>query len=187
MRSLPPGTRAWPRRRLLLAAAGAPALLGACQGSLTDERFASWARAREAVLGLLQGELQLQHPAWNLRQLLQHLAQSIEFSLQGYPQARSAVFRHTVGRAAFAVFDARGQMNHDLAEPIPGAPALQAELSLREAVQRLLDAMQAFAAHRGLLAPHFAYGVLSKAEYQRAHLMHLANHWSQLQLTRATA
>lgn len=78
-------------------------------------------------------------------------------------------------------------MNHDLAEPIPGAPALQAELSLREAVQRLLDAMQAFAAHRGLLAPHFAYGVLSKSEYQRAHLMHLANHWSQMQSTQAVA
>lgn len=177
----------WPRRRLLLAAVGAPALLSACQGALVDERFASWSGARAVVMGVLRGDSQLQHPAWNLPQLLQHLAQSIEFSLQGYPQARSAVFRHTVGRAAFGVFDARGQMSHDLAEPIPGAPALQAELSLRDAVQRLLDAMQAFAAHRGLLAPHFAYGVLSKAEYQRAHLMHLANHWSQMQSTQAVA
>lgn len=183
----PSRARAWPRRRLLLAAATAPAVLSACQGALVDERFARWDSAREAVLALMQGQQVLQHPTWNLPQLLQHLAQSIEFSLQGYPQARSAVFRHTVGRAAFAVFDARGQMNHDLAEPIPGAPALQAELSLREAVQRLLDAMQAFAAHRGLLAPHFAYGVLSKSEYQRAHLMHLANHWSQLQSTQAVA
>ncbi|WP_348689389.1 DUF1569 domain-containing protein, partial [Acidovorax soli] len=169
------------------AAASAPVLLSACQGALVDERFASWAGARELVMDLLRGDSQLQHPVWNLPQLLQHLAQSIEYSLQGYPQARSAVFRHTLGRAAFAVFDARGQMSHDLAEPIPGAPPLQADLSLRDSVQRLLDAMQAFAAHRGLLAPHFAYGVLSKAEYQRAHLMHLANHWSQLLLTRATA
>jgi hypothetical protein len=28
--------------------------------------------------------------------------------------------------------------------------------------------------------PHFAYGALGKAEYTRAHLMHLANHWAEV-------
>ncbi len=40
--------------------------------------------------------------------------------------------------------------------------------------------MDAFSAHKGAFAPHFAYGSLDREEYERAHLMHLANHWQQL-------
>jgi hypothetical protein len=28
--------------------------------------------------------------------------------------------------------------------------------------------------------PHFAYGALDKAQFTRAHLMHLANHWTEI-------
>ena len=31
-------------------------------------------------------------------------------------------------------------------------------------------------AHEGALAPHFAYGVVTKAEYDRLHALHVANH-----------
>ncbi|MDN3922301.1 DUF1569 domain-containing protein [Roseateles violae] len=171
------------QRRHLLIAASAPPLLAGCSGELTPG-FASWKQARESVLELLFRPRTLQG-AWTLPQMLQHAAQSIEYSMQGFPEAKSALFRHTIGKAAFAVFDARGKMNHDLAEPIPGAPALDAQHALKTSVQRLLDAMEAFAAFKGELKPHFAYGELSRAEYERAHLMHLANHWTQLQPARS--
>lgn len=174
------------KRRHLLLSGTAPLLLGGCEGALTPG-FASWQQARETVLGLMFGQYHLAHQRWSLAQMLQHLAQSIEFSIQGYPAPKSALFQHTLGRAAFVLFDARGQMSHDLAEPIPGAPALDPQQSLKHAVQRLLDAMQAFSAHRGPLKPHFAYGELDRAAYQRAHLMHLANHWTQVQALTATA
>jgi hypothetical protein len=48
---------------------------------------------------------------------------------------------------------------------------------LAAAVARLVAALDRFEAHTGPLQPHFAYGVLDKAAYTRAHLMHLANHW----------
>jgi hypothetical protein len=38
--------------------------------------------------------------------------------------------------------------------------------------------MQTFAQHTGPLMPHFAYGALDKADYEQAHAMHLANHFS---------
>ena len=41
------------------------------------------------------------------------------------------------------------------------------------------EALRAFEAHAGPLAPHFAYGALDKPSYARAHLMHLANHWQE--------
>ena len=173
------------RRQLLIAAPAAPLLLTGCEGEL-PRGFASWQQARETVFELMFRPQRLEN-AWTLPQMLQHAAQSIEFSIAGFPELRSPLFRKTVGPAAFALFDARGTMNHDLGEPIPGAPALDAQQSLKTAVQRLLDAMQAFSAHAGEFQPHFAYGTLSRAEYQRAHLMHLANHWTQLQPLTATA
>ena len=42
----------------------------------------------------------------------------------------------------------------------------------------LRRAVQAFAHHAGPLHPHFAYGALSKVQYEQAHAMHLANHLS---------
>jgi hypothetical protein len=47
--------------------------------------------------------------------------------------------------------------------------------------------MDAFARFNGTLRPHFAYGELTKPQYERAHLMHLANHWTQFQTQSATA
>jgi hypothetical protein len=116
--------------------------------------------------------------AWSLAQVLEHAAQSIEYSLYGFPVMKPALFRVTLGRAAFKVFDARGAMRHDLAAPIPGAPVPGTELPA--AISRLTQALRAFEAHTGPLRPHFAYGTLDKAQYTRAHLMHLANHWDEI-------
>ena len=55
----------------------------------------------------------------------------------------------------------------------------EAAQALKVSVQRLLDAMEAFAEFNGTLRPHFAYGELTKPQYERAHLMHLAQHWTQ--------
>jgi hypothetical protein len=117
--------------------------------------------------------------AWNWSQTLVHCAQSIEYSMTGFPARRSALFQNTLGAAAFQVFSLRGRMSHNLAEPIPGAPALDASASAASAaLARLRQAAQGFGQHAGALSPHFAYGPLSKVQYELAHAMHLANHLS---------
>lgn len=120
--------------------------------------------------------------AWSWAQTLEHCAQSIEFSLQGFPAPKSALFQNTLGSAALAVFAWRGRMSHNLAEPIPGAPALDASATAEGALARLRQSVQDFAAHTGPLHPHFAYGALSRAQYEQAHAMHLANHLSAFDL-----
>lgn len=117
--------------------------------------------------------------AWDLAQVLHHAAQSVEYSLQGFPQPKPAWFLASVGPLAFAVFAARGRMSHGLAEPIPGAPAIALGQPLGPAVDRLVAALRSFEAHTGPLAPHFAYGALDKPAYTQAHLMHLADHWRE--------
>jgi hypothetical protein len=66
------------------------------------------------------------HPAtaWSCTQTLILGAQSKEFSINGFPQAKSPIFQRTIGAVAFSVFSWRRRMTHDLAEPIPGAPPL---------------------------------------------------------------
>ncbi len=115
--------------------------------------------------------------AWDLAHVLHHAAQSIEFSMAGFPALKPAWFRASLGSYAFALFNARGQMSHSLDEPIPGAPPLVQGQELVPAIDRALAALRAFDRHAGTLAPHFAYGALDKPAYTRAHLMHLANHW----------
>jgi hypothetical protein len=114
---------------------------------------------------------------WPLAQVLEHAAQSIEYSLEGYPALRAAWFRHSIGPVAFGVFSRRGRMSHDTGEPIPGAPALSAS-EVPIAAGRLVAALQRFeqTPHGFVFAPHFAYGQLDKSNYRRAHLMHLADH-----------
>lgn len=113
---------------------------------------------------------------WSAYTVFSHLAQSIELSMTGYPDLKSPVFRHTAGPTAFFAFTTAGAMRHPLTEPIPGAPAIAASGDTQAALERLLVALDTFAAHEGGLAPHFAYGQLSKDEYAQAHTMHIRDH-----------
>jgi hypothetical protein len=163
----------------LFAAAAAPLLLQGCAVSAV-QGLPTLAAAQQALETLRQPLPWRSSGAWSLSQMLNHAAQSVEYSLHGFPALKPAAFRHTVGGAAFAVFDARGAMSHSLDEPIPGAPALAAGDALDAAITRAQQALRDFEAHTGALAPHFAYGALDKAQYTRAHLMHMANHWTEV-------
>lgn len=117
--------------------------------------------------------------AWSISEIFQHLAQSIEYSLTGYPQAKSALFQTVVGTPAFYVFSRKKAMRHPLDEPIPGAPLLQQQIAPELALQRLLTAIEQFQQHQGRLAPHFAYGELSASQYALAHAMHIRQHLTE--------
>ncbi|MFX7996926.1 DUF1569 domain-containing protein, partial [Acinetobacter baumannii] len=61
----------------------AAAPLAGCTGERPT--FTGWPQARQAVQDLLLAEKVVAGNPWNLSQVLQHLAQSIEFSMQGFP------------------------------------------------------------------------------------------------------
>ena len=177
-----------PRRAFLRVGAGLAAVGAVAGGGYLLYRpandrqlvFATVADAMREVERLASAAVGPLAPAtaWNWSQTLVHCAQSIEYSLQGFPAPKSALFQNTLGAAAFNLFALRGRMSHNLAEPIPGAPPLDAAAEAQAALARLRKAAQDFAAHTGPLQPHFAYGALDKAQYEQAHAMHLANHLS---------
>ncbi|MDD3786906.1 MAG: DUF1569 domain-containing protein [Hydrogenophaga sp.] len=82
--------------------------------------------AEKEIAFLAQSGAPRSNAVWSWAQTLEHCAQSIEYSMSGYPQSRSSLFQRTVGSAALDFFAWRGRMTHDLSEPIPGAPSLTA-------------------------------------------------------------
>lgn len=122
--------------------------------------------------------------AWPLSAVLEHLSQSIEMSMDGFPKLKSALFQSALGAAAFAVFKWRGEMSHPLNEPIPSAPTLAASPNWRPAANRLRSAIIRFNAHGSSLKPHFAYGSLSKIDFAIAHSLHIANHQAEIAIHR---
>lgn len=116
---------------------------------------------------------------WSLAENAVHLAQSIEFSMTGYPQAKPVLFQQTVGKWAFQRFSRQGYMAHNLNEEIPGAPPLRPD-DTAAAVRRLELAIENFEQFEGHLQPHFAYGSLDKKAYAQAHAFHLADHFAAM-------
>jgi Protein of unknown function (DUF1569) len=109
----------------------------------------------------------------NFHEAIAHVAQGIEYSMTGYPRHKSKLFQATVGRLALEVSLRRGVMLHDRDAVIPGAPGVRGDYP---AITRLRLAIEAFDAHRGSFAPHFAFGPLAKNDYAKVHAMHLADH-----------
>lgn len=127
-------------------------------------------------------ELQFEGP-WPAFATFTHIAQSIEMSVNGFPEHKSAGFKRWIGKPAFWAFKQAGAMRHDTAEAIPGAPALDVgnhdPVAINLSIQRVIDALYTFS-ETTLLAPHFAYGALNKDDYLIAHILHIEDHLALL-------
>lgn len=131
------------------------------------------------TLTQLKGQPLVSATDWNPSQVFQHLAQSVEGSLQGFQALKPAWFRATVGPIALMVFQARGKMSHPLEEPIPGAAALDAAVPTDVALERLIASLQALQRSTAV-HPHFAYGELNLAQTMAAHQLHIEQHLTAL-------
>lgn len=180
-----------PSRRAFLktGAAGCIAITTAgCAGADANDRQLVFATLADALreLDRLTNAVALNVAAtWTWSKTLLHCAQSIEYSMSGYPESKSALFQRTAGSVAFSFFKSRGRMSHNLLEAIPGAATLDANAASSHAVGSLRKAVDSFQQYTGVLQPHFAYGQLNKADYEKAHAMHLANHFSAFDLPRS--
>ncbi len=173
-------THSHTRRQILLAPLAGLSVAG-CEATAAKDRelrFGSLAEASKELDALMSAKQRISSGGWNWAQTLVHCAQSIEYSMIGFPNPKSHFFQATAGSAAFAVFELRGRMSHDRTEPIPGAPKLELDSKETLAMDRLRAAMAAFTAWQGELQPHFAYGQMTKSQYELAHSMHLADHLS---------
>jgi Protein of unknown function (DUF1569) len=117
---------------------------------------------------------------WSPYRAFTHMAQSVAFSIDGYPQMKPEWFQYSLGAAAFFAFETAGAMRHGLDQPIPGAPDIAMDGDTSSAIEALIKTLQRFDAHTGALKPHFAYGALDKGRYLAAHIMHVRNHLDEI-------
>lgn len=139
-------------------------------------QFSNFSEVNTELEKILLSKTIVPYGEWSPSQILLHCAQSIYYSIKGYPENKSEVFQNTLGKIAFWNFSRKGKMSHDLNAPIPGADVLQSGVSISDSVLGLKKAISAFSNYNGEFAPHFAYGKLTKQEYELAHAMHIANH-----------
>lgn len=170
------------RRQFLLRAAAAPLVLALGVKTVAMVRHYPL-DALLQQLKRLPTERLTSTGQWNVSSILQHLAQSVRYSRLGYPQLKPAWFRYTLGSAALNLFSAYGSMQHPLAQVIPGAQTLNASMPSDVAMAELISEIEQFIAWQGDLAPHFAYGNLSKAQYYKAHYLHIHNHLTEIRLS----
>lgn len=124
---------------------------------------------------------------WNLYQIFTHCAQSVEYSILGYPEHKPDIFKKSVGKTAFSLFSSKRKMTHSLDEAIPGAPKFSNEENIADAFERFRKSLIDFKKYDGILAPHFAYGQLTKLQYEMAHVMHFNNHLQEIELTNVSS
>ena len=168
------------RRTVVLAAVGVSAALVTGVAVRRGTMPAASPMKLVTELKRLKGKTLSSSTAWSPFQVFTHLAQSVEYSINGYPHLNSALFQHTAGAAAAFMFSTVGAMRHNLTEPIPGAPALAHVGPLGDAIDRLIAALESFDRHPGPLLPHFAYGTLDKPAYASAHVLHVRNHLQEI-------
>lgn len=143
-------------------------------------KFRSLSEAMKEADRLVSKNVVLPETAYSLPQTLIHCAQSIEYSMSGFPESKSSLFQNTLGSAAVSLFLWRGRMSHNLTEGIPGAPSLSSDVDAVTALERLRTSIDHFDSSKEPLQAHFAYGLLNKSDYESAHALHLANHFSAI-------
>ncbi len=116
---------------------------------------------------------------YTLYKALTHMAQSMEYSMTGYPKLDSA-FVQSIKKLGFLIFKSQGFMSHDLGAPVPDAPEIPDEGVMADAFLRLRNACSDFQVYTGALHPHFSYGELDYDDWTLAHVFHCANHFSEL-------
>lgn len=173
------------RRNFLISAAAGTGVIVAGGAAWLNSPASNSPLTLDATVELLnsfRGRTLVTSGQWSAAHVFNHNAQSIDYSMTGFPQSKGVAFQTLVGTPAFAVFKAKRAMRHGLTEPIPGGYDIPDSGSTGAAIDKLLASIADFKNFAGPLMPHFAYGNLSKADYELAHAMHFANHMSEIRL-----
>ncbi len=117
---------------------------------------------------------------WALPVMLDHCAESLEFTLTGYPEMKPEWFRMIVGPVAKHVFLWQGKMSHNTLDPIPGDEGMPHSKTEKEAFDRLFQSIARFKTWNREVAEHFAYGKLDRAEAEKLQAFHIADHLSKM-------
>lgn len=114
--------------------------------------------------------------AWSAYKTFAHCAQTIDYSMSGYPSLKPVWVRATIGKIAIRKFLKQGYMKHDLTADVAGAPQIKEQGTLKEGIEILEQSILQFQKYEGELQPHLLFGNLSKEQYNQYFALHVADH-----------
>ena len=118
---------------------------------------------------------------WSLMHICTHCSQTILCAMTGYPKLKPWLIRKTVGPCILSWFLYRNQMHHNLQAELIGATPI--DVNNREALEVLIQAIDQFLDYKGELQPHFVFGDLNKAQYDRYFTLHIKDHLNEVRFT----
>ncbi len=139
--------------------------------------FASLEEAQKGIENLEEKDVP-KVEGWTPYHTLVHCAQTIAFSMEGYPEMKPAIIRGTIGKLALHVFLKKGAMRHNLTADVPGLAWKEQEGTFQEGKKILGQSISDFLQYKGELKPHLLFGNMSFSEYNRYFAMHLTDHLS---------
>jgi hypothetical protein len=115
---------------------------------------------------------------WGLAQVCEHLALALEATMTGFPRPFPWWVRRLLGPPLGVCILLTGRFPAGL--PMPAGVAPPAGVAEEEALRHLRQALEQFQRFGGSLAPHPAFGRLSRRQWERLSLLHCAHHLSFL-------
>lgn len=137
-------------------------------------RFATLAEVMPEVDRLLKGHKTVGR--WSLGQICKHLTQTINGSVEGFPEKAPWVIRKTVGPIAKRHVLSSGKMPTGMKLPEKHLP--RPDLDARAEAEALRGALSFYSAHVGPLADHPLFGPLGHDQWSLLHCIHCAHHLS---------
>lgn len=141
-------------------------------------RFKTFDNALEEIQRLEQGSV-VSLGNWSFFQALDHCARAIRFSMGGTPLPRPVWKRRLIGFLVKHLVLLKGSLPAGIQNPRVSAQRVEGDVSI--ATLRLREAIDGFHGYTGPLTAHPFFGPLTKAEWEKIHLFHLANHLGFLQ------
>ncbi|EFU74787.1 DUF1569 domain-containing protein [Enterococcus italicus] len=117
---------------------------------------------------------------WSVYEICLHCAQTIDYSMTGYPEMKPKLIRQTIGKKVVKKFLTDKKMSHNLQAPVAGGAPIAHDGLPIDGIQALIDATHRFQAWDGELQEHGVFGELSKEEYATYFALHIADHFQEI-------
>lgn len=111
---------------------------------------------------------------WSYYQILTHLADYLESSMNNFSWMQPLSMRRTIGRANFHKLKQAGKMDSGLANP--STPKVREEGDEKAALQRLRRMIEEYRKFIGEHPEHPFYGLLTREDWDFLHRIHMAHH-----------
>lgn len=116
---------------------------------------------------------------WSPYKTFVHCAQTINYSMEGYPKYKPLIVQLTIGRFVFKKYMKQGYMKHNLSAPVQGSPFIEDSSDINLGIDILINAIDRFQEYDGFFKRHLIFGNLTKEEYEIYFAMHIKDHLSE--------